>query len=112
ARLRVDVSASENGFWAEHASTIQDSYIHDLIDYNPATDPHTDAIQMPGGATNINIVHNRVYGNYVNQDSFGSSAITSGRLSDGGETNVLIQDNLIAGGGYAMYCVQGGSGNN
>ncbi|MEJ0073161.1 MAG: hypothetical protein WDN27_03740 [Candidatus Saccharibacteria bacterium] len=24
----------------------------------------------------------------------------------------MIQDNLIAGGGYALYCVQGGSGNN
>jgi hypothetical protein len=109
---RVNVYGCENGLWAENNVLIEESYVHNLIDYNPATDPHTDGVQLPGGAANITIQHSRIYGNYVNSSSFGSSAITTGKIADGGGTNILIQNNLLAGGGYSLYCIQNGKGNN
>ncbi len=119
--LRVNAYGCDNTMWAEHNVTIQDSYLHDNICYNEATDPHTDGVQSPAGATNVTIIHNRIYGNYAMCDedgngtleqSFGNSAITTGRAREGGATNFLIQDNILAGGGYTVYCVEGGSGNN
>jgi hypothetical protein len=109
---RVHAYHCDNTAWAEHNVTIEDSYLHDNINYDPVTDPHTDGIQMPGGASNITIRHNTVYGNYVDADDFGNSAITSPKVADGAPTNVLIQDNLLAGGGYTLYCAQNGPGNN
>ena len=57
---------------------------------------------------NITIRHNTIYGNYVNQDSFGNSAITTGA----GTANILITENHLAGGGFTVYCNQSGAGNN
>ena len=48
---RINAYACENIIWAENNVLIEDSYIHDPIDYDPATDPHTDAIQIPEGAS-------------------------------------------------------------
>jgi hypothetical protein len=105
---RINAYACENIIWAENNVVIEDSYIHDPIDYDPVTDPHTDTVQIPRGATDITIRNNTIYGNYVNQDSFGNSAITVG----GGTSNILITENLLAGGGYTVYCNQPGPGNN
>jgi hypothetical protein len=105
---RINAYACENIIWAEHNVVIEDSYLHDPIDYDPVTDPHTDTIQIPEGATNITIRNNTIYGNYVNQDSFGNAAITAGP----GTSDILITENLLAGGGYTVYCNQHGPGNN
>jgi hypothetical protein len=102
------VHGCENVVWAEHNVVIRDSYLHDPVNYDPSRDPHTDAIQMPTNASNITIDHNTVYGNYVNQGSFGNSAIMTG----GSTSNVTIDDNLLAGGGYTVYCNQPGKGSN
>lgn len=120
---RVNVHDCDNVFWAEYNVVIEDSYIHDPICYNVKTDPHTDSIQIPDTGSNVTIRHNTIYGNYstvcdIDNDgkpdipSFGNSAITStsgGAL--GGGSNVLIVDNLLAGGGYTLYCPNG-KGNN
>lgn len=103
--LRIDSDGCENGAWAEHNVTIRDSYIHHLIDYDPVHDPHTDGVQIPSSATNLTIDHNRIYGNYVDPSSFGSSALTTAS----GMSNVSITSNLFAGGGYALRC-QGAAG--
>jgi hypothetical protein len=105
---RVNVSGCENLIWAEHNVIIEDSYLHDPIDYDPATDPHTDGIQLPTGATNITIRHNRIYGNYVGGSNFGNSAITIG----GSTSGITVDNNILAGGGYTMYCNQFGRGTN
>jgi len=103
---RVNASACENIFWAESNVTIEDSYLHDPILYDPVTDPHTDTVQLPAGASNITIRHNRIYGGYVDQSQFGNSAITTG----GGVVNFLVQDNILAGGGFTLRC-EGSGGN-
>jgi hypothetical protein len=124
--IRLNIHGCENGFDIDQLVTIQDSYIHDM--YNSAA-AHTDGIQFAGGhyrivngqyvksgnnfvedpnARDINILHNTIYSRGVD-GSDGTSAIISNHGSD---TNVLIQDNLMAGGAYTLYCDQGATGNN
>jgi hypothetical protein len=105
---RINASKCENLLWAEHNVLVEDSFIHDPIDYNPATDPHTDGVQLPSGATAITVRHNRIYGNYVSTTNFGNSAITIGHTTSG----VTIDNNILAGGGYTMYCNQTGDSTN
>lgn len=97
---RVNVHGCENVVYAQKDVTIEDSFIHDPIDYTPATDPHTDSIQVPETGSNVTVRHNKVYGNYVSPTSYGSSAMTAARTV----TNILITNNVFAGGGYALYC--------
>jgi F5/8 type C domain len=105
---RVNAHSCENIFWASQNVLIEDSYIHDPIEYDRVRDPHTDSIQMPAGASNITIDHNTVYGGYVNQSNFGNSAIGGHRLP---MSNITINNNLVAGGGYTVYCPQGAGTN-
>jgi mannan endo-1,4-beta-mannosidase len=105
--VRINAHGCENTAWAEHNVTIQDSYLHDNVHYDPFLDPHTDGVQLPTGASNITIRHSTIYGGYVNQDDFGNSAITTA----GGMSNILFTDNLLAGGGYTLRC-QGAGGSN
>jgi hypothetical protein len=103
---RANIHSCENGFDIDGFATIQDSYIHDLLPYDPASDPHTDGAQITPVGRNITILHNTIYaGN-------GTSAVISPNVADGVVSNVLIQDNLMAGGAYTLYCQQDGSGNN
>jgi hypothetical protein len=105
---RVNAHNCDNILWAENNVLIEDSYIHDPIPYDPVTDPHTDGVQLPTDATNITIRHNRIYGGYISQSNFGNSAITTG----GSTSNLLIEDNILAGGGYTLRCDEGRIGGN
>jgi len=103
---RANIHSCENGFDMDGRITVEHSFIHDLIQYNPATDPHTDGAQITPVGHDIRIFHNTIYvGN-------GTSAIISPNISSGVVSNVLIQDNLMAGGSYTLYCQQDGPGNN
>jgi len=112
---RADIHGCENGFDANQAITVEDSYIHDL--YNTSAS-HTDGIQLGGGhwngsafvccGLNVTIRHNTIYG--VGADgSLGTSAIIS---NPKGDKNILIQDNLLAGGAYTLYCDYQGTATN
>jgi hypothetical protein len=96
---------------------VRDSYIHGLDMVG-----HADGIQLAGhfengqivdGAKNITIEHNTIFSHTdqgtTDPDQFGTSAIIS---NHGGDTNVLIQDNLMAGGAYTLYCDQNAPGAN
>lgn len=94
--LRVNIHNCEDGVYVyENNFTVQDSYIHDLATSATA---HNDGIQVSCCGSNSIIKHNRIYGvdtsaiNYCNSVNCGTSA------------NVLIEDNLLAGGGYTLYC--------
>ena len=87
---------------------MEDSYIHDL--YNSA-EAHSDGIQFATGhlldgqivpgVVNVTIRHNTIYG-MGSDGSFATSAIID--HSAAVNTNVLIENNLLAGGAYALYC--------
>jgi hypothetical protein len=112
---RVDVHGCENGFDINQDVLIEDSYIHDLFQDEVA---HSDGAQLASGhwtgsayaccALDVTFRHNTIYGMGVG-DVFGTSAIISNR---GGDVNILIEDNLLAGGAYTLYCEQGTRGTN
>lgn len=99
---RANIHSCENGFDVDGRVRIEDSYIHDLLRYDPAEDPHTDGIQITPVGNDITIVHNTIYA------GDGTSAIITNDLV----SNVLVKDNLMAGGAYTLYCPQGGRGTN
>jgi hypothetical protein len=111
---RVDIHGCENGLDVNRDVVLEDSYIHDL--YNGPGDPHSDGIQLArmhrqgarwvAGARDVTIRHNTIYA-MGDDGSFGTSAIIS---NSGGDTNILIEANLLAGGAYTLYCEQGARG--
>jgi hypothetical protein len=113
--VRANIHGCENGFDMNQSITVQDSYIHDLYE---GGDSHTDGIQLASGhwtgsgyapgALNIIIRHNTIYG--VGADgSLGTSAIISNPT---GDRNILIEENLLAGGAYTLYCDYEGKATN
>ncbi|MEV0234396.1 hypothetical protein [Nonomuraea sp. NPDC050786] len=91
AARRLNIHGCENGFDIDDTTTVADSYIHDL--YEGATG-HADGIQLAGGS-NIRIIHNTIYA------PGGTSAIISHPTNN---SNVLVENNLLAGGAYTLYC--------
>jgi hypothetical protein len=104
---RANIHSCENGFDVDGAITVEDSFIHDLIPYDPVTDPHVDGLQITPVGNDVTIRHNTIYAGVD-----GNAAIISPNLSSGQVSNILIQENLMAGGGYTLYCQQYGSGDN
>jgi hypothetical protein len=112
---RVNIHGCENGLDVNQNVTIEDSYIHDLYE---GGDSHTDGIQLASGhfengtlvaaSRNVTIRHNTIYG-VGDNGAFGTSAIISNK---GGDRDILIQGNLLAGGAYTLYCEQGANGTN
>jgi hypothetical protein len=110
---RANIHGCENGFDMNQNMDVRDSYIHGL-----ALGGHEDGIQFAYGhyengeivnaARNLTIVHNTIFGT-SDSGGFGTSAIISNK---GGDTNVLIQDNLMGGGAYTLYCEGDGPGIN
>jgi Bacterial TSP3 repeat len=112
---RVEITACENGLDINQNVIVEDSYIHNL--YNGG-DSHMDGLQLAGhwngssfvdGALNVTIRHNTIYGMGDGDTTFGTSAIFTIRP---GNTNILIEDNLLAGGAFTIYCQQGSRGTN
>jgi hypothetical protein len=112
---RVNIHGCENGGDINQNVTVEDSYIHDLYNEN---DAHTDGFQLADGhfengqsipgTRNVTFRHNTIYGMGAD-GSFGTSAIIS---NSGGDTNILIENNLMAGGAYTLYCEQNATGIN
>jgi hypothetical protein len=102
---RANIHSCENGFDIHGPATVEHSFIHDLIRDDPVTDPHADGAQIPSG-TGVAFVHNTIYA------GDGTAAIISPNVEDVVLSNVLIKDNLMAGGAYTLYCQQGGPGDN
>jgi Fibronectin type III domain len=100
---RVNIHGCENGFDLDGPALIEDSYIHDLYNDDIA---HTDGAQLTDVAHDITFRHNRIYSND------GTSAIISPDVHAGVARNILIEDNLLAGGAYTLYCPQNGPGVN
>jgi hypothetical protein len=112
---RLNIHGCENGFSISQNITVEDSYIHDLFN---SAESHTDGIQLSFGrwdgagfvccALNVTIRHNTIYA-MGSDGSFGTSAIIS---NGGGDTNILIENNLLAGGNWTLYCEQRATGVN
>lgn len=112
---RANIHGCENGFDINQNMLIEDSYIHDLYNGGGA---HMDGAQLASGhwngssypccALNVTIRHNTIYA-VDPAGAFGTSAIIS---NSGGDVNVLIEHNLMAGGAFTLYCEQHAKGTN
>jgi hypothetical protein len=90
---RIEVSGCENGFSITNDVTIEDSYIHSLYE-GPSGAGHADGIQMAGTPTNVMIRHNTIL-----------VPATTAAVNWTGPTNsVTIDNNLLGGGAYTVYC--------
>lgn len=99
--VRVDCHGVGDGMYITGANvTIQDSYIHDLT---TCGDCHNDGIQATAGMSVV-IRHNTIENKYTQ----------TGCLKLGSETgplrNLLVENNLLNGGGYCVYAGGSGSG--
>jgi pectate lyase len=103
---RCDIKGAENGLDVGSNVDVQDCFFHDL--YNGGGDPHADCIQINDGADNITIKHNTML-SYGADGSETTSCIISPQASTG-VSNWLIDDNVMAGGAYALYGPQNGTG--
>ena len=96
AFCRNNVYNVENGITLQSGgSVIQDNYIHGL---KASGSPHYDGIQIDGGQSNVTINHNTVINDW-NQTS--AVMINNGF---GPISNISVDNNLLAGGGYTVYC--------
>ena len=93
--LRLNIHGFENGFALGANVTIQDTYVHDL---KLADGGHPDDIQTVDGGDNYVIEHNTLIAPVTN------SAIALCCTSGDMVSNVLIDNNYLAGGGWTLYC--------
>lgn len=103
--LRVEITACENGLNVSGTTTVNDSWIHDLVTANGA---HTDGAQFNQGASSIIFGHNTI----IVPTPGSTSAIIMWDEGNPQNANVTIANNLLAGGTYTLYCPRMGPVNN
>jgi hypothetical protein len=115
---RANIHGCENGMDLNQNVDIRDSYIHgqDLVGHPDGIQfgsGHFENGQIVDGVKHVTILHNTIFGHSdqgtSEESEFGTSAIIS---NPAGDTDVLIQDNLMAGGAYALYCDGNGPATN
>lgn len=91
--LRNDLHNMENGITVSGPSLIRDNYIHN---FQGSADAHYDGIEVNSGR-DIDIIHNTV----VNERSQTSAVMLDNYF--GGLSNINVENNRLAGGGYTVY---------
>lgn len=104
---RVNIHGCENAMAADGDDTIEDSYFHDMYNGGNA---HADGIQFPDGANNITIRHNTI----ITLGPGGTYGNLAGSINadTANHANWLIENNLLGGGAFTVYCVYPGKGTN
>jgi len=92
--LNNNIYNVENGIVPASGDLIQDNYIHDL---HASGAPHYDGIQIDGGQSNVTIRHNTV----INDNGQTSAVMIDNYF--GPISNIVVDDNVLAGGGYTIY---------
>jgi hypothetical protein len=95
--MRVDIHGCSQGV-SSGAGLIEDSYIHDMSQVPGLS--HVDSIASNGDG-GLTVRHNTVF------NQFDQTAAVALFQDFGTQKNDLIENNLIAGGGYSIY---GGGG--
>jgi Right handed beta helix region len=93
--LRNNISNVENGIVITgNNNVIEDNFIHDL---NAGGKPHYDGIQIDGGISDVMIRHNTI----INAHGAAGAIMIDNEF--GPVSNVVIENNLLAGGSYTIY---------
>lgn len=96
--IRVNIHGTGDGARANGNTVIRDSYIHGLVEANGS---HNDGVQVTEGS-NIRIVHNAI------ENPNGQTSAVMVGADQGPVSNVTVSNNLLNGGGYALYGGAGG----
>ena len=96
---RLNCSGAGDGIKLGSNSTMTDSYIHDL---GTSPEAHNDGCEL--GSENVTVRHNTIL-NAQGQ----TAAVFIGASAP--STNILVEDNVLAGGGYTVYGPDPGSSN-
>ena len=101
AVLDNNISWASTGVQME-SGLIQGNYIHNMGDI---AGDHLDGIHSTGGGTRLlTIQHNTIFNNF---SQTGAIVLTE---DFGAQANRVINDNLLAGGGYTIYAGQNSGG--
>ncbi|SMD24431.1 right-handed parallel beta-helix repeat-containing protein [Kibdelosporangium aridum] len=98
---RVDMHSLGEGPHMGTNVVIEDSYVHDLASCDIC---HNDAIQS-SGALNVVLRHNT----FIN-DAMGKNAVVRIATEQGDSKNFLVENNLLAGGNFAVQVRSQGHG--
>jgi hypothetical protein len=89
-----NIHHAQDGIVAGNDLTVEDCYIHSLLSTQP--DPHYDAFECNGGS-NITLEHNTLINDFAQ-----TSAVMFNNFYSPVD-NILVNDNVIVGGAYALY---------
>ena len=100
--LRNDIHDVENGINVSGSSLIQDNYIHDMHAPNVRAGtvwggPHYDGIEINGGVSGVVIRHNTI----INENGQTSAVMINNDF--GAVSDIKVDGNYLAGGGYTLY---------
>ena len=96
----LNLYGGADGIKIANNSTLADSFIHDLA---RGEGLHNDAVEL-SGTVGIRILHNTI----LNSNSQTSAIFIGGNSSP--TTDVVVDSNLVAGGGYTIYGPKGDAG--
>lgn len=88
---RAYIHGCENGLSLDNDATVEDSFISDIVEVNGG---HGDGIQFAGAVSNLLVNHNTIL----------VAQVTSALNWTGETVSLRIENNLLAGGGYTLYC--------
>ena len=95
-----DISGTSTGIQV-HAGLIEDNYVHDL---GFRSGDHTNGFMSNAGSKSLTIRHNTMFNQYGQTDAI------SLFQDFGTQSNRVVEDNFMAGGGYTIYAGGGSLG--
>ena len=103
---RCNIYGGENLISADSDVTLEDSYLHDPVPYDPVPDPHTDCVEMAEfDPVRITLNHNTLLGGFdfpelsgPGSGSFGSGVVKVGHDA----VDITITNNKMGGAGYSL----------
>lgn len=89
-----NIHHAQDGIVGGSDLTVEDCYIHSLL--STLADPHYDAFECNGGS-NVTLEHNTIINDYDQ-----TSAVMFNNFYSPVD-NILVNDNVLVGGAYALY---------
>lgn len=102
---RCNIFRCDNGGQGEDAQTWEDNFFHDMMTF--LAESHTDLIQFDGTVDwpvrNWTLRHNTMLSRTVDNQGTTSCVITNQDPTSGLMANILMEDNIFAGGAFSVY---------
>ena len=104
--LRVNIHGTTgDGVKLGSATTLQDSWIHDLT---PAAGAHSDGGQMQSGVTQLVVRHNTI--DMSSTSNANSALFLAPDLGPSTQGPVVVENNYLSGGNFTIFVLDGNNG--